>query len=388
MREAVHNILRRPLRTFLTILGIVIGVFALTVMGALAEKLNVLVDGGDEYFRTRIFVFDAGASTGFQAASRPITRDIVERIESLDGVERATPVLQTLFNPEQAGGFDLPELLAGIEPQTWLDASVDLRVDAGRFLAGEDRGVAVIGADLAEHHGTRVGDTITIRERDFEVIGVLERTLTFPDKIAYVPLRDAQEIYVESVPQGFDYTTDELATQIEVFPNDLAEADAVAAAIEDAVADVRTMTPEQVADQIGQASVVFNLIIVGASVIAVIVGGLSVINTMVMTVSERVREIGIKKAVGARTGAILREFVVEATLLGAIGGLIGLGLGWLLVSILNAQTAGSGTSVFLITPILLVRSFLFATILGALAGVYPALRAARLDPVTALRSSG
>jgi putative ABC transport system permease protein len=388
MTEAIHNILRRPLRTFLTILGIVIGVFALTVMGALAEKLNVLVDGGDEYFRTRLFVFDAGATSGFQAASRPITRDIVERIEQLDGVERATPVLQTLLDPEQVGGFDIPELITGIEPQTWLDESVELRVDAGRFLEERDRGVAVIGADLAEHYAVRTGDAITIRDRAFEVVGVLERTLTFPDKIAYVPLRDAQEIYVESVPQGVDYTTDELATQIEVFPTDLGQADAIAAAIEEAVPDVRTVTPQQVQEQIGQASVVFNLIIVGASVIAVIVGGLSVINTMVMTVSERVREIGIKKAVGARTGAILREFVAEATLLGAIGGLVGLGLGWLLVTVLNAQTAGTGTSVFLVTPPLLVRSFLFATILGALAGIYPALRAARLDPVTALRSSG
>ena len=73
MSEAISNIWRRPLRTALTILGIVIGVFALTVMGALAEKLNVLVDGGDEYFRTRIFVFDEGAASGFQASSRPIT---------------------------------------------------------------------------------------------------------------------------------------------------------------------------------------------------------------------------------------------------------------------------------------------------------------------------
>ena len=387
MTEAISNIWRRPLRTALTILGIVIGVFALTVMGALAEKLNVLVDGGDEYFRTRLFVFDEGAASGFQASARPITRDLVERIEALPGVDRATPVLQTLANPEEVGGFDIPELLTGIEPETWYDEAIELRVDAGRLLEADEQGVTFIGADIAERYGLRVGDIYTVRERDFEVIGVLERTLTFPDKIAYVPLADAQAIYVEAVPEAFEERTSELATQIEVFPDDLSEADAIATAIETEVDGVRTVTPEQVQDQIGQATIVFNLIIVGASVIAVIVGGLSVINTMVMTVSERVREIGIKKAVGAPTGAILREFLVEATLLGAIGGIIGLSAGALLVVVLNAQTAGSGTSVFLLTPMLLLRSFLFATVLGALAGIYPALRAARLDPVTALRST-
>src|SRR5918999_5966317 len=387
MSEAIGNILRRPLRTGLTILGIVIGVFALTVMGALAEKLNVLVDGGDEYFRTRIFVFDEGAASGFQASARPITRDLVEEIATLDGIDRVTPVLQTLLDPEEVGGFDIPELLTGIEPETWFDERVDLRVDAGRFLEDDEEAVTVIGADLAERYDLRVGDTFTMRGRDFEVVGVLERTLTFPDKIAYVPLADAQQIYVDEAPETLDYATSELATQIEVFPDDLGAASTVARRITEQVGGIRTFTPDEVEEQIGQFTVVFNLIIIGASVIAVIVGGLSVINTMVMTVSERVREIGIKKAVGARTGAILREFLVEATLLGAVGGILGLAAGALLVLVLNAQTAGTGTSVFLLTPMLLVRSLLFATVLGAVAGIYPALRAARMDPVRALRST-
>lgn len=387
MTEAISNIRRRPLRTALTVGGIVIGVFALTVMGALAEKLNVLVDGGDEYFRTRIFVFEQDARSGFQASYRPISRDLVDRIGQVEGVERASPVLQVLLDPENTGGFDFPPLLTGIDPATWYDERIELRLDAGRLLGADDRSVTMVGADIAERYGVRTGDTLPIRDEPFTVVGVLERTLTFPDKIAYVPLRDAQELYVRDAPSTLAYATDELATQIEVFPDDLAEAAAVAERITGSIDGIRTFTPDEVEEQIGQFTVVFNLIIVGASVIAVIVGGLSVINTMVMSVSERVREIGVKKAVGARTGSILREFLVEATLLGAIGGVVGLGLGALLVLILNAQTAGSGTTVFLLTPLLLLRSLLFATVLGALAGIYPALRAARLDPVQALRST-
>src|SRR5688500_13751005 len=180
MTEAISNIWRRPLRTALTILGIVIGVFALTVMGALAEKLNVLVDGGDEYFRTRLFVFDEGAASGFQASARPITRDLVEQIEALPGVDRATPVLQTLVNPEEVGGFDIPELLTGIEPETWYDEAIELRVDAGRLLDAGEEGVYFIGAELAERYVLRVVASFSVHVRVFTVCCELEMTISIP----------------------------------------------------------------------------------------------------------------------------------------------------------------------------------------------------------------
>jgi putative ABC transport system permease protein len=105
-----------------------------------------------------------------------------------------------------------------------------------------------------------------------------------------------------------------------------------------------------------------------------------------MAVTERVREIGLKKAVGARLGHLLREFLLEAVVIGAIGGGIGVFLGWGLTSLINLATDSQNLSLFLVTGRLVVVALLFSIGLGAVAGLIPALRAARLDPVRALRS--
>ena len=124
----------------------------------------------------------------------------------------------------------------------------------------------------------------------------------------------------------------------------------------------------------------------GSALLALVIGGLSVINTMLMAVTERVREIGLKKAVGARTRHIVVEFLTESSMIGAIGGLIGLGLGWALVTVVNlALVSGNQAELFDLSARLVAVAIAFAVGLGALAGVIPALRAAQLDPVTALR---
>src|SRR2546430_15633495 len=125
----------------------------------------------------------------------------------------------------------------------------------------------------------------------------------------------------------------------------------------------------------------------GAALLALAIGRLSVVNTRIMPVTERVREIGVKKAVGAHTVPILREYMLEATLIGLVGGLIGYALGVGLANLLDAAGRSSNLDLFLITPTLTILALGFAVVLGAVAGGIPALPAARLDPVTALRTS-
>ena len=152
-----------------------------------------------------------------------------------------------------------------------------------------------------------------------------------------------------------------------------------------ALGSVTTLTSSDWAEQVGSTTVVFNAIIFGVAAISLIVGGLSVINTMAMSVSERTREIGIKRAIGGSRRRIVRELVAEAGVIGAIGGFVGLALGALVVFLANEAGRSSGTSLFELTPGTALFAVAFSTILGMVAGIVPAWNAARLDPVAALR---
>jgi putative ABC transport system permease protein len=130
---------------------------------------------------------------------------------------------------------------------------------------------------------------------------------------------------------------------------------------------------------------IFNAILIGVAVISLVVGGLSVINTMAMSVTERTREIGIKRAIGGSRLRIIRELVAEAGVIGIIGGTLGLALGAIVVFLANEAGRASGTILFDLTPSTAAFAVGFSTILGMVAGIVPAWSAARLDPVQALR---
>ena len=380
----LRELSRRKLRTTLTILGITIGIWALVVFSSMANKINALVEGGSEYYANKILVTDGSAF-----GTAPMSLESANSIRELDGVAAVDAQIQLLFDEEAGMSFGIPNLIIGAVPGA--DQGLEefqLELATGRMLTSDDHGkVVVLGSTLATARGVAAGETIEIRGREFQVVGTLQPTLTAPDSTALVPLSAAQEMFIESLPPLITDSVEpgELVNQVVVYPEAGADVDEVATRIEGAVANSATLTGAEFDEQVGASTAIFNAIIIGVAVISLVVGGLSVINTMAMSVAERTREIGIRRAIGGSRGRIIRALVTEAGLIGLIGGLIGLGLGALVVVLANEAGRASGTVLFDLTAQTALFAVGFSTILGMLAGVIPAWSAARLDPVAALR---
>jgi putative ABC transport system permease protein len=385
----LRQLTRRKLRTTLTILGITIGIWALVVFSSMANKINALVEGGSQYFAGKILVSDA-SSVGVAIGTSPMNREVRDQIAELDGVAAAAPEIQMIYDPEGGGAFGGAETLLGAV--TGADEGLEtfpINAIQGRLIAAEDEGshVVVFGSDLARKEDASIGDTVEIRGVDFEVVGILEPTLTAPDSTAWVPLAAAQELYAASLPAAIQeaISTEQLISQVVVYPEEGVDEGELAAQIESEVDNVSTLTGDEFDEQVGAATAIFNAIIIGVAVISLVVGGLSVINTMAMSVAERTREIGIKRAIGGSRRRIIRELVLEAGLIGLLGGLIGLALGGVVVVLANELGRDSGTILFDLTLGTAIFAVAFSTILGIVAGIIPAWHAARLDPVEALR---
>ncbi|HEV2141358.1 MAG TPA: ABC transporter permease [Candidatus Dormibacteraeota bacterium] len=395
--EIVRNVFRHKLRSSLTVLGILIGVLALTTMGALAEHFNALLDGGVKFYSSSIAV---GAPDG-QASILPLGK--IDEIKQVQGVQAAFAGYQFAARPGQVTtvSFGIPDLIiAGDSAENdW--SSIKLTPTSGHYLTGA-AGEVVLGSQIDKEFNKKVGDTIDLPVRPanakpdfvnhtFMVVGILKETLTLPDSVAYINIPDGQMLLKDSLPIAIRDTVDvtTIAEGIDVYGkpgSSVADLDTIADRINNQVAGVKATKPSDVVNSFKSGGAVFTAITTAAALLALIIGGLSVVNTMFMAVAERVREIGLKKAVGATTVNIMSEFLLEATFIGLVGGLLGYGIGALITVIVNATTPVGQPTLFLITLNLTILSIGFAVVLGAVAGVLPAWRAARMDPVLALRT--
>jgi putative ABC transport system permease protein len=366
--------IRRSTRTILTVGGIAIGVFALVVLGSLSEYLNGFMDDALAGGENKVAIeaeegVPFGTSTARVVSRIPGVREVI-----ITGSGGSIEEEDTQGTGGRFFGIDSPSGEYGLE------MPMKAEFAHGRNLTPGSLDEVVVGADLAEKHDLRVGDTFTIRERDFTVVGIWKRfprDLSNFNSVAYISHNALGLVLKESAPISL----------MTVVLEPGADVHEVAEAIETELPGITATTASEIDEMIRPTLNILVGVMVGLFSIAVFVGSVSVVNTMVIAVHERTREIGLKKALGAADTDILAEVLAYAGRLGGLGGIVGVVAAWPVVLILNfyARTAG-GFTILDLTPRLAVGAVVFSVLLGVISGLIPAWRAARLDPVVALRT--
>ncbi len=427
MIEIFRNMWRRKFRTVLTIFGIVIGIFAFTVMGSMALKLNKMIDGGKKYVTGQISIMPKGTdyATGQVGAMLPV--DTLNKIAQVEGVKDVAAGVELSLdepnpdNPTSGVNFGIPPTIEAVDTSSnfrnvnWTSMAMK---DGKMVEKGDSEDSITIGYTIALDKGWKVGDTVTIRNRQFKVVGISDKTMTGPDYYVFMPLKPARELYIEANPflkslkeqsekaanisqselaslpadlrqqliQAKTFKVEDVTSMAAVSWKEGANSEEVANRIKDQFKnDVIVLSPDKMGEQIDKATATMNAIILGSALLALIVGLSSIVNTMVMSISERTKEIGIKKAIGASPFSIALEYTLEAGIIGLVGGAIGMGLGVLTAGIMNAKMAEKGAEIFLIQGNFLIEVIIFSFVVGIIAGVIPAIRASKLNVVDAMR---
>jgi putative ABC transport system permease protein len=297
-------------------------------------------------------------------------------------VTRASGSIMMLLEEEpSAVSFGVPSNINGEDGRAEGYETFEVRYAEGRGYEVDERGVAVVGSDLVTKLDAEVGGEIEVRGETFEVVGILEKTLTAPTSQSREPAGRSGPLRRVAARSCARHGRSARSGDVD---RGLSRRRSRSRCDGDrdrgGIPDIAAMGPEGFQTSVQEPLQIFNQIIYAVAFISLAVGGLSVINTMTMSVAERTREIGVRKAIGASDGAIMRQFVAESAVMGLFGGLAGLLVGWGIVIAANNAGAATATELFLITPRLAVGAVAFAVFLGVIAGLYPAWHAARLNP--------
>jgi putative ABC transport system permease protein len=366
---ALKNILRNRTRTILTVLGILIGIATIVALGSIAEGIDAAVRSGLELTAGKIIVTEKNAA--FFGMGGDLTDEDLEVIETVGGIKDAVPMLAYF----EMTGFQGPQYqVIGMDlGKADYFVSDNVRMYQGRRVEEGETGVAMIGKTIADNYNLQVGDSWQVKEESFEIVGVIERTdISDIDISILVSLDDLKDAIDKDTYQA-----------IYVIPDDIRDTEKIAAEIEDASDRLDAMTSTEIARQASQIVDQIRFFTIGIGAIAAFVGGLGVMNTMIMAVMERRKEIGVMKAIGATNRMVLMQILTESAMISLIGGAGGIVLGMGAALLLGVATGGQITPV--VSPWLASVGLGFALFLGVIGGLYPARKASQLDPVEALR---
>jgi putative ABC transport system permease protein len=373
---ALRNVMRQKARTSLTMLGILIGIGAIIALGSVSEGIRAAVEDEMGPISGKVMVLQEGTNiqTGAMGAfSSDITEEQLGELAEIPGVEEVVPM--GFYMPREAGFGAVPEwFVIGMKPsqvETYLGRNVEML--EGEMLEDGDTGSVMVGNDIADKFNYVVGDTVTVREEEFAIVGIVEKTdIADVDMAVLMGLEDLQDLLGKDTYQ-----------MVFVIADNPAEAESLAGSISANIEGLAAISDKDIARMVEEIVSTISFFTFSIGAIAAFVGGLSIMNTMMMAVMERKREIGTMKAMGATSWVILRQIITESALISLMGAAGGILAGALVCCLINLATAGMITAA--VTPGLVLTGLSFALLLGVLGGIYPARKAVSMDPVEALR---
>lgn len=399
--EALESLSGNKLRSGLTVLGIVIGVAAVIAMLAVGQGAQASITGSISGIGTNLLFVFRGDSSNEVRNPKPLTLGDAEALRdqfAAPSVEAVAPALQG-NGIVSFGGEQTSTQLFGVTPDYFQVRNLNLA--EGDYITEEHMlgraSVVLLGSDVADALFGRTsgltGETVRIEGQPFRVIGILETkgggAFGSEDDQVIIPFTTAQArlirrstndrvdiIFVQALDGDVvTRASDEIAQILRTRHRTPIGAD-----------DFTVFTQQDLLTTFESITGILTIFLGGIAGISLLVGGIGIMNIMLVSVTERTREIGLRKALGARKRDILTQFLTESSLLSLIGGIIGIGLGWFISFMVGRIAEASGTA---FTPIVGVDAILLATIfsaaVGLFFGIYPANRAASLEPVEALR---
>jgi len=399
--EALESLTSNKLRSALTILGIVIGVAAVIAMLAIGRGAQDSITGSIQGIGTNLIYITSGGSSKDVRNPRPLTmQDSLAMTDQLAAphVAAVAPVMSGNFTAKN-NGQETSAPVSGITPDF---ASVtNESVTEGAFISQDQvlgqAAVVLIGTDTAQAlFGRKEGlldNVVRINSQPFRIIGVLKSKggggFGSQDNRFLVPITTFQARFPHrgapdtvSAIEVEATTSDSISLATEEVSQILRVRHRSAVGLD----DFTIFTQDQILSATSSILGVLTIFLGGIAAISLLVGGIGIMNIMLVSVTERTREIGLRKAIGARKLDILMQFLTESIVLSLFGGIVGIGLAWVIATIVGIIAANSGTA---ITPRIETSSILLATLfsmgVGLVFGLYPANRAANLQPVEALR---
>jgi putative ABC transport system permease protein len=389
---ALTNLKRQRLRSYLTLLGMIIGIAAIVALVSLGQGLDEAVQQQFEQIGLDIVYVEPGGG-GFisTAIARTIEENDITIIKGIPGVEEVMGFYETVavakYKNKQASVF-----LIGYDPNKshYLENTGFIELSRGRLLQPNDLHSIMITETFAKeafpNKELKPRQRIEIDGMDFKIAGIVEDS-----DVAFGSLGMNNIFWTtKNTVRGLFGKTEPIELAVKVTDQHLVKG--VVEKIEDRLErahgekDFWVTSTENLIKAFGTILRIIQLVLIGLASISVAVGGIGIMNTMLMSVTERTREIGTMKAIGATNRRVLSIFLAESALLGLVGGTIGIVLGYAIAFGISSIAAGFGFSLPISPdPLIITLGIAFSVLVGVVSGVMPARRAASMEPVVALR---